>query len=159
MSRESDTDKLLSSVTIDDKTYKLGYNFNSLCDAEDVSGCNLLDALGMIAGGAGVTAKQLRGLLLGMLVEQPWWPKVVKDSPKEALKFAGQLVRMDTIEPLTMGILEACALAVNEEMGEKFKDAIRQAELLKQTAQAQAQAEEVSAPPVDGAPELPTAVL
>lgn len=116
-----------SQTQIDDRVFRFGYNFNDICDAEEVAGCNLLDAVAKIISGGGgplVTATQLRGLVYAMLVPDGGYPRKAED----LLKFAGSLVRVDTMGGLVLAIGEACSLAISEERGAQFREAIKQQE-------------------------------
>lgn len=117
--------KKFAEFVVDDRKAVVAYNFNSVCDAEDVCGCGLLDAIGRLTASEGqepLTAKQLRGLLYAMLVEQPWWTKDMREKPAELLTFAGSLIRLDTMEGIIMALVEALTLAASEEIAQQFQD-------------------------------------
>jgi hypothetical protein len=136
------------SFSLDGKEYNVCANFNDICDMEDIAGCNLLEAMSNIARTGTATAKQLRGLLAAMIVAPVTWPK----EPSEQLKAAGQLIRFDTADPIATAIAEACYREISEELGDKFRASLS-------AVVAEPQTEEVPAPPVDGAPEVPVAAI
>lgn len=101
--------------------YELQYEFNALCDAEAVCGANLLGAVERLLGEGGVlSAAQLRGLLYAMIRPYPGFPA----EPLAGLKECGNLIRIDTIGSLLEALGEACAVAVSEEYGEKYRAAL-----------------------------------
>jgi hypothetical protein len=110
-----------SELKIDDKTYQLGYNFNSIVEAEAAAQCNLLDAIGRLGS---TTAAQLRGLLAAMIVPYPGLPQDVSAQ----LPAVGELIRMDTIGKIVAAMGEACALAASEELAEQYRAAMADAE-------------------------------
>lgn len=58
-------DKFITFMLKDDPvTYSLLFDFNQVCDAEVISGCNLMQAL---SGGVHITAAQTRALLFASL--------------------------------------------------------------------------------------------
>ena len=93
-----------STLTIDDKKYLLAYDFNSIAEAEPVAGCNLLAALENLNA---ITAAQLRGLLYAAMVVTP-------PDPAPTLAQAGDLIRLDTIETVTLALAEAYQLSMPE---------------------------------------------
>jgi len=109
----------VTELRIDGQVYQLGYDFNSLVDAESAAHCNLLTAIEGLGSGA-VTATQLRGLLYAMVVPWPGFPQ----KPEDALKALGALIRIDTLGPIIFAIGEACAAAVSEEYLEQYRAAM-----------------------------------
>jgi hypothetical protein len=93
-----------STLTIDDKKYLLAYDFNSIADAEPVAGCNLFAALQNLNG---ISCAQLRGLLYAAIVVTP-------PDPPPTLAQVGDLVRLDTIETVTLALAEAYQLSMRE---------------------------------------------
>lgn len=136
------TESKLASFDVGDKEWQVGYHFNDICDMEDAAACNLLEGLAILADGGYPTTKQLRGLLAAMIVAPINWPPKQEDQ----LKAVGMLIRIDTLVPIRMAIVEACSLAVSDELGQKFREAMKAAEA------------EVSSPPVDGAPAVDATV-
>jgi len=151
---DKQTENKLASFNVGDREYAVGYGFNDICDIEDVAGCNLLEGLGLIADGEWPDAVQLRGLLAAMIVAPPGFPQAaanasvdaVRKTQIEQLKYAGSLIRIDTLTPIRMAIVEACSLAVSDELGQKFREAMKKAEV-----EAKKQLQGDNAAPVDGA--------
>jgi hypothetical protein len=110
----------LAQLTVDGRNYQIGYNTNSLCDAEDVCGCNLYDGMMKLLTGGGMTMKQLRGLLFAMIVPGAGVPK----DDSELLKFCGFLIRADTSGDLIIALGEACSFAMSEELGAQVRDGL-----------------------------------
>jgi hypothetical protein len=106
---------LFATLMVDGKEYKLAYSFNAIAAAERTAGCNLLTGLESLSD---LTAQQLRGLLFAALsIAHP----TVKEGEKERLltvEDAGQMIRLDTIAPITTSLAEAYRLS----MPEKKKD-------------------------------------
>lgn len=76
-----------AALVIDDKTYTLTCDFNTLADHEPATGCNLLHAVPAIMLNV-LSASQLRGMLYASLKTH---------HPGIDLLRAGQLVRVDTM--------------------------------------------------------------
>jgi hypothetical protein len=93
-------------LKINGKDLLLAYDFNAIAEAEPVAGCNLLAALEDLNN---ITALQLRGLLYAAVVS-------VAVDGKNALRLTiqecGDLVRMDTIAPVTDALAEAYKLTL-----------------------------------------------
>lgn len=109
-----------STLKIDGEEYRLGYDFNELCEAEGLTGCNLLAGMQGLAD-TGVTASQLRGMLFAALRACPYdgMPE-----PVALLKKCGGLIRADTIGPIMVALGESYALAVSEECAERYRAAL-----------------------------------
>jgi hypothetical protein len=111
-----------STLKIDGDEYRLGYDFNEICDTEALTGCNLLSALTNVGGASG---SQLRGLLVAAIRACPY------DGMPEAhvlLKKCGQLIRLDTIAPIILALGETYALAVSEEYAARYRAAVSETE-------------------------------
>jgi hypothetical protein len=93
-----------STLTIDGKKYLLAYDFNSIADAEAVAGCNLFAALQNLNA---ISCSQLRGLLYAAIVVTP-------PDPPPTLAQAGALIRLNTIETVTLALAEAYQLSMPE---------------------------------------------
>lgn len=116
-----------TELTIDDKTYKLGFNYNDLCDAEPVTGCNLLSALGRAT--RDLTATELRGLFYAMIAPPADAPRLKDGSldQGELLKYCGNLMRLDTIGDIRYAVTEAFARSVNDEIGDEIRKELHEA--------------------------------
>lgn len=90
-----------STLQIDGKTLALAYDFNAIADAEGPAGCNLLAALENLSD---LSAQQLRGLLYAAIVVE--LPEV-----KPTVVDCGNMVRLDTIAPITMALAKAYEIA------------------------------------------------
>lgn len=89
-----------SSVTIDGTKYEFKWDFDELAEAEEIVGCNLLQAVGNL--GRGISAKELRGLFYALLVNRP----------RPALESIKPLFRLDTLPRIATAIGGACMAAV-----------------------------------------------
>lgn len=110
-----------TELELDGKKYQLGYNFNDLVDAELVTGCNLLDAMGRNT--RDLSATQLRALLYALLKAPADAPKMKDGSldQLEFLKYCGNMLRLDTIGDVRYAITEAFARSVNDELGDQVR--------------------------------------
>lgn len=100
--------KISFSIESDPHPYVLEYDFNFLCDAEVISGCNLMQA---IAGGQ-ITAGQTRGMLYAFLK---------KANPDLLLSDAGALLSRDlagTLKAIT-DVLDTARASDEEESQEE----------------------------------------
>jgi hypothetical protein len=79
-----------ASLEIDDKSYKLCYDFNAIAEAEKVAGCNLLQGMAAVLIN-GMSATQVRGLL---------YAAIRKAHPKMSIEECGKLVRVDTLQEI-----------------------------------------------------------
>jgi len=91
--------KKTATLTIDGETFELAYDFNMIADAEEIAGCNLLDALEHLSA---INARQLRGLLYAAVISKP----------RLTLLEAGALLRVDNISPITSALAEAYNLTL-----------------------------------------------
>ena len=89
-----------AKLELDDETYLLAYSFNAIATAENVAGCNLLGGLENLTD---LTARQLRGLLYAAMAVA---------NPKVTIEQAGELIRLDTITPVTTALAEAYRLSM-----------------------------------------------
>ena len=100
----------LATFQAGDREIQLGFDFNNLCDAEPVVGCNLLSAMESMGGP--LTATQLRGLLYAMVVPFDGF----KDkSPRDQLQAVGGLVLMTNTEAIRVAMVAAMAEKVSPE--------------------------------------------
>ena len=81
------------------KELVLAYDFNAIADAEEPAGCNLLAALESLSD---ISAMQLRGLLFAAVVS----------TPKPTILECGELIRVDTIAPITTALADAYNLSI-----------------------------------------------
>ena len=81
------------------KELVLAYDFNAIADAEEPAGCNLLAALESLSD---IRAMQLRGLLFAAVVS----------TPKPTILECGELIRVDTIAPITTALADAYNLSI-----------------------------------------------
>ncbi|HXI88453.1 MAG TPA: hypothetical protein VNH18_14675 [Bryobacteraceae bacterium] len=91
------------SFTLEDdpQIYKLTYDFNAICDAEAVTGCNLLQAQIRLKN---LSATEVRGLLYACL--KPAYPAVL-------LSEAGDLLSRD-LETVSGALAEALGIVKSE---------------------------------------------
>jgi len=102
-------------VRIGGKEYLLVYDFNSICDAESVAGCNLLDAIQHMGG---MSAVEFRGLLYAAL--KP-------NHPEMTIGAAGDLFSCVTQLPdWTRGLAEAYSLSVKSQVIEAVENAAKE---------------------------------
>jgi len=87
-------------LTLDGKSYKLCYSFNSIAIAESVAGCNLLRGMEKLTD---LTALQFRGLLYAALTVA---------HPDLSVEDAGNLIRFDTYAPIMDALGEAYRLSL-----------------------------------------------
>src|ERR1051325_6178842 len=92
-----------AKLTIDDQEYQLAYSFNSIAIAEQVAQCNLSEGLQSLTE---LSALQLRGLLYAALLMG--WDK---DEPL-TINTAGDLIRFDTLVPITTALGESYMLSL-----------------------------------------------
>lgn len=97
-------------LSIDGHGYTLAYDFNEICKAETLAGVNLLEALQDLRS---LTAGQLRGLFIAAL-ETGELDAFPGKSPRQSLEAAGDLIRLDTIGPITLALAKAYGFAVQE---------------------------------------------
>lgn len=89
-----------AKLVVDEKEYRLAYSFNSIALAEAHAGCNLLRGLESLTD---LSAVQLRGLLYAALTVA---------HPELTIADAGNLIRLDTIGPITTALAEAYTLSM-----------------------------------------------
>lgn len=102
----------ISKISIDQKEYRLQYDFNQLADCEDIAGCNLLSA---VARQGGNTALELRGVFYAFLHSH---------HPELTIHDAARLIRADTMVQVIDAIGEAFVAAASEEYQEAFRKAM-----------------------------------
>jgi hypothetical protein len=85
-------------------TYHLSYDFNAICQAERVTGVNLLSS---VVGE--ISAASLRGLL---------WAALLKDRPLMTVEEVGGLIRPENIATIREAIVTAWFGSVPEEAQE-----------------------------------------
>lgn len=107
-----------STLKVDKEEYRLGYDFNGLCDAEALTGCNLLTAMRDLGE---ASAGQLRGLLFAAIRAVPYEGM---PGSAELLKQCGDLLRADTIGPVILALGHTYALGVSQEYAAKFEAAL-----------------------------------
>jgi len=95
---KTSTLKIKTSAGIE-KELVLTYDFNAIAEAEEPAGCNLLAALESLSD---ITAMQLRGLLFAAIVS----------TPKPTIIECGELIRVDTIAPITTALADAYNLSL-----------------------------------------------
>ena len=98
-----------ATLEIDGVKYSLAYDFNAICKIEELTGVNLLEALESLQNG--LSASQLRGLFLAALEAGPEAAFPGK-TPRESLETAGELIRLDTLLPITKALSEAYNLSM-----------------------------------------------
>ena len=91
-----------AKLKIEGDEYRLAYDFNAIAQAEAIAGCNLLQGVRNLSS---LSAEQLRGLLFAALS---------KAHPKITLLAAGEMVRLDTVRPITEALAEAYMLSLPE---------------------------------------------
>jgi hypothetical protein len=104
-----------STLVVDDKSYKLAYSFNSIALAEAASGTNLLKGLQSLMD---LSAMQLRGLL---------YAAMIIDKPDVTVEQASSLIRVDTINDITLAMVEAYRLSLPEKKKAEIAEAEREA--------------------------------
>jgi hypothetical protein len=124
-----------STLEIDGRTYEFAFGYNELVDAEEVTGCNLQDALERLLGAGQLTCKQLRGMVFAMITPFTGFPK----EANEQIKWCGKLIRIDTMQPLREALLEACTIAVSEEYHQKYLAVMAKAKAEAEAAEAAAE--------------------
>jgi hypothetical protein len=87
-------------LELDGKQHRLVYDFNAICAAESVAGCNLLHALENLGD---LTGMQLRGLLYAAM--KPF-------SADVTIEEVSVMIRLDAIGAITKSLAEAYALSV-----------------------------------------------
>ena len=92
-----DEPKTAAALMIDGHEYPLAYDFNSLCNAEMLTGCNLLVALRDLAN---LSAGQLIGVL---------YAAITAGDPSSKLKVrdVGALIRLDTLGSIQEALAHA----------------------------------------------------
>lgn len=100
----SDPTIQFTDLEIDEKKYKLLYNFNAIATAEVVANANLMLGIsGLYLNTA--NAGQYRGLLYAALI---------KAHPNMTIDSAGSLIRPDTLPDVRLGLLRAYNEAIPE---------------------------------------------
>jgi hypothetical protein len=92
-----------AKLEIDGKQYRLGYDFNAIAEAEEVTGSNLLQGL---LNGGNWTARQMRGLLYAALHVA---------HPRITVEEVGKLIRLDTMIAVQRAVIMAYNLSLPEE--------------------------------------------
>lgn len=80
------------------------YDFNLLADTEELTGCNMLTAIGHLDGNMG--SKELRALLFGLTRE---------NHPNLTLQQVGRYLRIDTFADVFDSCWEACTRGAGDE--------------------------------------------
>jgi hypothetical protein len=96
--------KKTATLTIDGKSYPIGYDFNEICNVEAVAQCNLLHGLQDLAN---LSVGQLRGLLLAGI-------RAGDSKSTLTLQDAGNLIKINTIGDVTEAIAESIVLTLPE---------------------------------------------
>jgi hypothetical protein len=93
-------------VQVDDKTYKLLFDFNALAEAEAITKTNLLTGMwAFLTNRESMTAVQLRGILYASLR---------KAHPEMTIDDAGALIRLDTFAELNQAVNAAFVISMPE---------------------------------------------
>ena len=100
-------------LKIDGAEYTLAYDYNKICEVEELTGINLLAALENLRS---LSAGQLRGLFLAALEAGPEQAFPGK-TPEQSLEMAGDLIRLDTLTPITEALAAAYNLSIPEPSG------------------------------------------
>jgi hypothetical protein len=94
--------KKTAALEIDGTVYPLAYDFNSICDAEQFAGVNLLAGLQDMAN---LSVSQLRGLLLAAI-------RAGDSTSKLTLTEVGEMLRFDTVLLATEKLAESIVLSI-----------------------------------------------
>ena len=89
-----------ADLEIEGVKYKLAYSFQAIAEAEHLAGCNLLSGLENLAD---LSARQLRGLFFAALSIA---------HPKVTIAEATQLIRVESILPITLALAQAYNLSI-----------------------------------------------
>lgn len=111
-----------AKLTIDGTEYTLAYDFNEICNAEELIGINLLSALENVLTNRSITAAQLRGLFWAALESGPE-PAFPKKTREESLDIAGSLVRLNTLGPIKKALGNAYSLSIGVAATEEADEA------------------------------------
>ena len=96
--------------------HTLAYDFNKICEAEELTGCNLLAALTHLSS---LSAAELRGLFYAALEAGPKHAFPGR-TPQESLEEAGNMIRIDTILPIGEALSQAYGLTLAESQEEEI---------------------------------------
>lgn len=97
-----------ATVELDGETYKFAFDFNAIAEAEAATGLNLIHGINAFFR-SDWNASQLRALLFASLH---------LGHPTLTLEDAGRLLRLDSINAITNGIIEAWRLSAPEKKEE-----------------------------------------
>jgi hypothetical protein len=111
--RQTESGAKAAILEIDGKRYELIYNFNALCAAENLVGCNLFLGLAAVVLNT-MTALQFRGILWALLQTKHPYRAATKDKPADGVSVdqVGHMIRLDTCPAIVDAISEALNLSM-----------------------------------------------